>query len=310
MGCTEQKFICYNSKKRKIPVNHLETKIENKNQEINNESQIKNNIQENIIIEEQKQIKNEIEDKKIEQERSFNYIQNINENNINISVDKSIESDDNSEIPYRNLQMLRELTPYLQTKNNPNFNFPEVKENIFVGKGLRKMKGYISIVPKDELEKKRIAFWGTRIEGNPQVWTFLKELCELPIGEEKNMKAMLEANEIKPLLKCINITYDKNGAVYEIPNYCINEPYSYDLPEMHVKKPKNKDICFYARRGVKQIKLQFSNDTLIEKVKEEVGKQFEININDLRMFFGGKELKNGNELWKYNINNDCVIIVL
>ena len=37
------------------------------------------------------------------------------------------------------------------------------------------------------------------------------------------MKEMFEANEIKPLLKRINFTYDKNGAVYEIPNYCINE---------------------------------------------------------------------------------------
>ena len=223
--------------------------------------------------------------------------------------DNDNESND-IDIPYRNLEMLRELSPYLQTKNNPNFDFPEVKENIYVGKGLRKMKGYISIVSKDELEKKRIAFWGSRIEGDKQVWDFLKELCELPIGEEKNMKAMLEANEINPLLKCINITIDKNGAVYEIPNYCINEPVSYDLPESHVKKPKNKMICFYARKGVKQIKLKFPNNTLVEKVNEDDGKQFNMNTNDLRMFFGGKELKNENEIWKYNVDDDCVIIIL
>ena len=101
--------------------------------------------------------------------------------------------------------MVRQFSPYLQTKINPNFNSPEVKNKIFVGKGLRKMKGYISIVPKDELEKRRIEFWGTRVEGGPKVWTFLKELCDLPIGEEDNMIAMLEANEIAPLKKCINV---------------------------------------------------------------------------------------------------------
>ena len=171
------------------------------------------------------------------------------------------------------------------------------------------MKGYISLVSKEELEKMRKAFWGTRIEGNKQVWNFLKELCELPPGEEKNIKAMLEANEIKPLLKCINITYDKNGAVYEIPNYCINDPISYDLTEMHAKKKKNKEIHFYARKGAKQIEIKLLNNSHIEKVKEIVSKEFNINQNEFRMFFGGKELKNKNELWKYNIDDDCVIIV-
>ena len=136
--------------------------------------------------------------------------------------------------------MLREIGPYLQSKVNPNFNFPEVKDNTFVGKGLRRMKGYISIVSKDELEKKRIVFWGTHVEGDSQVWSFLKELCELPPEEDENIKAMLEANEIFPLKKCINVTYDKAGELYEIPNYCINEPVSFDLPEIHVKKAEKK----------------------------------------------------------------------
>ena len=206
--------------------------------------------------------------------------------------------------------MARQLEPYLQTKNNPNFNFPEVKDNIYVGKGLRKMKGYISIVSKEELEKRRIAFWGTRIEGDSQVWTFLKELCELPLGEEKNMKAMLEANEITPLQKCINFTYDKAGEVYEIPNYCINEPYTYDLPETHVKKPDRKIISFHVRKGAKQIKIKSPNTTLVEKIKNNIANKIQKKEEDIRMFFGGKELKNGNELWKYNIDDDCVVILL
>ena len=34
-----------------------------------------------------------------------------------------------------------------------------------MGKGLRNMKGYISIVTKDELEKEEEAFWGTKKRG-------------------------------------------------------------------------------------------------------------------------------------------------
>ena len=220
------------------------------------------------------------------------------------------EEEDNDDSSYLNLEMARQLEPYLQTKNNPNFNFPEIKKNIYVGKGLRRMKGYISIVSKEELEKRRIAFWGTRIEGDSQVWSFLKELCELPIGEEKNMKAMLEANEITPLQKCINVTYDKAGEVYEIPNYCINEPYAYDLPESHVKKPDRKIISFHVRKGAKQIKIKSPNTTLVEKIRSNIANKMQKKEEDIRMFFGGKELKDKNELWKYNIDDDCVVILL
>ena len=143
MWCTEQKFICYNSKKRK---NHDDINLhykEIKNKEINNKSEIKNENLEEIKIEEKNTIKNEIKENNKNAQDSINSMPIIEDNVINNMNDKdndkeSDDSDDN--IPYRNLEMLRELTPYLQTKNNPNFNFPEVKENIYRGKGLRKWK--------------------------------------------------------------------------------------------------------------------------------------------------------------------------
>jgi len=311
MGCTEEKYICFSKKKRF-----------NKNRNRVNENEVDNIEIKKSINEENKEDKNNTENKENLKEEEKNEIEgknnNESHNNNNIIEDMKVENgekedyddEDNEDSSYSNLEMARQLEPYLQTKNNPNFNFPEVKKNIYVGKGLRKMKGYISIVPKEELEKRRIAFWGTRIEGDSQVWTFLKELCELPLGEEKNMKAMLEANEITPLQKCINVTYDKAGEVYEIPNYCINEPYTYDLPETHVKKPDRKIISFHVRKGAKQIKIKSPNTTLVEKIKNNIANKIQKKEEDIRMFFGGKELKNGNELWKYNIDDDCVVILL
>ena len=220
------------------------------------------------------------------------------------------EEEEEEEDEDNNREMIRQLSPYLQTKINPNFNFPEVKDKTFVGKGLRRMKGYISIVPKEELEKRRIAFWGTRVEGDAQVWTFLKELCDLPEGEEDNMKAMLEANEITPLKKCINVTYDKAGEVYEIPNYCINEPVKYDLPESHIKKPEKKNVDFHIRKGIQQIKIKAFNTTSVEKVKSNIAKKLSLDEKNIRLFFRGKEMRNGNELWAYNIEDDCVVILM
>lgn len=34
---------------------------------------------------------------------------------------------------------------------------------------------------------------------------------------------------IRPLKDCINVVYDSKGILYEIPNYCINDPYKYEI---------------------------------------------------------------------------------
>jgi len=289
---------CYTSDKRKKDPNNKDYKEQKKDQ--NNNKSSNNNRKDNS-----QEHKNNLELKEDEKK-------NENEIKENNSKEEDSQDSDNDIMPLRNMVMLRQLTPYLQTKNNPNFNFPEIEGNIFVGKGLRKMKGYISPTSKEELDKKRIAFWETRTEGDSQVWNFLRELCALPKGEEKNLKVMLESNEITPLIKCINITFDKNGGVYEIPNYCINDPVKYELPEMKAKKPNlTKELKFYVRKGGKQIGIKCSNMDLIDKIKENIGKEFEItDVNSIRIFFSGKELKNGNELWKYNIEDECVILAL
>lgn len=323
MGCTDEKCISGRPQKK---INKNMTNINNNNENKDNKKE-KNDSEKNNnpnIEDEKNSSKHEDteqeqmsvpsrEEENQEIKNEINNDENENEDDDDSEERKEEEEEDNEddddESDISN-EMLREIGPYLQSKVNPNFNFPEVKDNTFVGKGLRRMKGYISIVSKDELEKKRIAFWGTRVEGDSQVWTFLKELCELPPEEDENIKAMLEANEIFPLKKCINVTYDKAGEVYEIPNYCINDPVSYDLPEAHVKKPEKKTIKFFVRQGAKQIKIKAPNTTLIEKVKANISKKIEAAEDKIRMFYRGKEMKNGNELWIYNIEDDCVVQVM
>ncbi len=198
----------------------------------------------------------------------------------------------------------------MQSKVNPNFNFPELKEEIYVGLGLRRMKAFKSPVTKEELKQRREAFWGTRIEGDAGVWQFLKELCELPINEDENIKPMLEANEITPLKNCLNVTFDRGGEVYEIPNYCINEPYTYDLPESHIKRPEKKKISFHGRKGGEQFKIKTENYTKVDSIRKNIGKKFEKDPHLVRLFFRGKEMKDGNELWQYNVQDDDVIIIM
>ena len=233
--------------------------------------------------------------------------------------DKDFKNNDNPQnnrieimrqVPTRLPLSQSQFEPYLQSNHDPNFNFPEVEGDIFVGKGLKKMKGYISSISKEELIKKREAFWGTRVEGNQQTWTFLKELCQMPEGEEDNMNAMLVAYDLIPLNNCINITYDSLGGIYEIPNYCINEPYKYILSENIKEKPSEEKIIFHLRNGIQKTKITCSNYSSVEKVKGKLANKNNIASDKIRLFFYGKEMKNELELWNYNVSDDCVVIVM
>ena len=229
------------------------------------------------------------------------------ENSNNNNSENNFDENDNEE---NKNALIPNFQPYLQSKNDPYFNFPEVKENKFLGKGLKKMKGYISNIPLDELKKKREAFWGTRVEGSKQTWNFLKEICEMPEGEEKNLEAMLHAYDLTPYKNCINVSYDALGGLYEIPNYCIHDPMVYDLPEDHKKKPNEKKIKFKARHGVKHLKLKSSNYSSVKKIKTSVAKKLGTTFDKIRLFFSGKEMKNDMQLWNYNVDNDVVIMVM
>ena len=231
------------------------------------------------------------------------------ENHNNNLFNQNANNDDDEN--YGNMNpLVPNFQPYLQSKNDPYFNFPEVKENKYVGEGLKKMKGYISNISKEELIKKREAFWGTRVEGNQQTWNFLKEICEMPSEDDNNLEAMLQAYDLTPYRNCINVSYDALGGLYEIPNYCIHDPMVYDIPEENKEKPPEKNIQFKARHGSKHYKLKSSNYTSVQKTKMSIAKKVDTTFEKIRLFFSGKEMKNDKELWNYNVDNDVVIMVM
>jgi len=220
------------------------------------------------------------------------------ENNNNIII-----NDSHDEIQ-RNL-----VEPYLQSRVDPSFNFPEVKEEIYVGKGYKKMKGYISNIPEEELIKKRSDFWATRVEGNAETWKFLQEICENKEEDnDENINAYLQAYGVKPYKKCLNVTYDLTGGLYEIPNYCINDPVKYELPNTNKEKPDERRITFYIRKEGNIIKVSKSNYFNIFELKKYISNKLNAEPEKIRLFFGGKEMKNEQELWFYNVDDKSNII--
>jgi hypothetical protein len=205
---------------------------------------------------------------------------------------------------------IRNLDPFLQSTINPSFNFPEVKENIYLGTGLKKIKGYISNISKEELIKKRKEFWETRIEGNFETWNFLKQICENDDLDEKDIKAYLEANDIIPYKNCINVTYDRMGGIYEIPNYCIQDPVEYILINENKNKPNEKEINFNIKKNIEIFNIQNSNYLSVDILKSNLANKFNCNKEDIRLFFTGKEMMNDKEIWFYDIDNNCTITAM
>ena len=205
----------------------------------------------------------------------------------------------------------RNLDNFLQSKTNPNFNFPEVTENVYIGTGLKRIKGYISNISKEDLIKKRKEFWETRIEGNPEIWNFLREICENNDSDDKDCTAFLQANDIIPYKNCINVTYDGAGILYEIPNYCIQEPLVYiENNDIIKEKRELKNITFYVKKETQIIQIINDNYLKVEDLKKMISKKFNCQIENVRMFFLGKEMENDKEIWYYNVEDQSTITLM
>ena len=279
-----------------------------KSKVISIENSISNQIPENIILPQQQHISNNniIPSNNSNNNQCTNNNQNeifnLNNNN-NISNAIPIISSGNPN-----------FEPYLISKNDPNFNYPEIP-NEYLGHGLKRMKGYISAITLEALQKVRDDFWSSRVEGDPEIWELLHAVCHDQSLSDEDLIGMLRAGGIIPFKDCINVVYDSKGALYEIPNYCINDPSQYNIPEIEYtkEKPNEEEIEFKIRYFTHQFGIKLSNMKTIAEIKELILKEEkykDMEISRVRLFFGGKELHEDKEIWFYDIQNDSIVQML
>ena len=137
--------------------------------------------------------------------------------------------------------------------------------------------------------------------------------------EAKEIPLFLEAAGIKIYKNCINITFDSKGKSYEIPNYCVNLPIEFKNTlnkfESIKKISSNKIISvmvkYFGNSFLLAVKLNETVMNIKERLKNNYNQKFQNNIetNDIRLFYGGKELVNELELIIYNIEADSIILM-
>ena len=312
MGCG-----CLNKKKVEIISNISENKNNNEginqNNNINHRHSISlNENNNNNNNENNKQNNHDNNNQNNNNNPNNNLISNSNnnnqnqQNNINQELNSLSQSNSNS-----SGGLAPSYEPYLQSKHDENFNYKELDK--YVGTGIKRMKGYISPVPFEELEKIRNDFWSSRIEGNPQIWEILHMICNDNSLSVEDIDAYMKASNIITYKGCINVTYDNKGFLYEIPNYCINDPLEYEKFEEKIPLIKEdfevKIRCFNLEE-----KIKINNFDNIKELKENIKKCEKFNkkyeLNNIRLFFGGKELNDKKEIWYYNIQNESIIQML
>ena len=251
------------------------------------------------------------------QNSSNNFILNLNnpENEVN-NINNNISNRDvNTVSRYPAFSGFTNFEPYLISKNDPNFNYPELP-NEYLGHGLKRMKGYISHITLEKLQKVRDDFWTSRIEGDNEIWELLHAICNDQTLSDEDIMEMLRAGGIVPYKDCINVVYDSKGAIYEIPNYCINDPSQYNIPEIEYtkEKPNEKKLSIFIRFFTHQFSIKLSNWISIGELKKLIIKEEEkynnLGEEQIRLFFGGKELSDDKEVWFYDIELESIIQML
>lgn len=183
-------------------------------------------------------------------------------------------------------------------------------EGEFSGEGVKKTVAWKATISRPLLEAKREEFWQTRTTGRRNVWLVIKNAME---ADPQTATLLLQMSGI--IIKGENLTVleDTNGNVYEIPPFMINDPVSFanEKKKTVVKKEikENIDISLKIRRPGVAEDVVFEVNNLITgaDLKKIYSEKVSIPLENLRLFFGGREIGNEKTLVSHLIQNDMVI---
>ena len=148
--------------------------------------------------------------------------------------------------------------------------------DIKVGFGIKRMKAYKCDLKTDDLQKKGDLFWKLKLNNNNNEfnsnWSIIQKA--LTLDDPKDIH-YLQHFQIEPINGCINECKDKNGIIYKIPNYCINDPYfEREINDKDINLIKNeiKEIKIYRYGNYEPFTIKVDNNINGRDLKEECRK--------------------------------------
>ena len=117
---------------------------------------------------------------------------------------------------------------------------------------------------------------------------------------------LLAKESIKVINGCINITEDKKGVIYKIPNFCINLPY-FKLEILKDNGNHHNNISIQLTEistgHTKTVELNESTkgEDIIKAYSES--SNIDLNKNKIRLLFGGGIIKENETLYQHKVKN-------
>ena len=224
-----------------------------------------------------------------------------------------IELESNGNYKKKKTNMSEDQANSLMEEQRNEFpDMPEWEGDRFTGIGIKKMRGYKCDLPIDKLNKKRDEFWdqkNNRDNENYKIWRIINQAC---VYDELRANMLLEEYGLTTDNGCINHIIDSNGNHYHIPNYCINDPFF--EREYKIKKDiEEKKVKIKLFEPTSNINEEHTvNNTMTGKQLKDFFKK-EHNVGDefnLRLFFGGMEIKDDHFLYQHHLKNGFKIQVM
>ena len=112
---------------------------------------------------------------------------------------------------------------------------------------------------------------------------------------------------------CVNQCTDYTKYIYQIPNYCINDPYfEKELVKVEPDRKKNR-INIFLKLGDEKEKFTFDDDITGKEIKDEYAKRKKLDLDihhqKIRLFFGGNEIHNNEYLYQHKVKENYSIQV-
>lgn len=183
--------------------------------------------------------------------------------------------------------------------------------NQYSGEGIKRTVAWQAVITPSELKAKRNEFWRSRTTGNRTCWMQLKQAIE---ADSATAGVLLEMAGIFPESGSIRLCYDSEGNTYEIPVFVVNDPVKFLEEGGYVpppKKERHEEDITVKLRGIngQDTKIQINTGKLVSELKAQYSQENENPEGNIRLFFGGKEMKDNQEILNYGVENEMVIQV-
>lgn len=190
-------------------------------------------------------------------------------------------------------------------------DYQEISEKT-TGEGIKQTPAWQATITRAQLQAKREEFWRSQTTGRRNIWMTIRQAVE---ADNATATTLLQMAEITLEENSLLVAYDRNKTRYEIPPFVINDPVKFSDSEpkrkgLKKKEQTEKDIKIKLRNmtDYSESEVQISNTQSIEALKKLYIESVKgTPTGTVRLFFGGKELKDEGTLASYSIGESMVV---